>query len=298
MKNWQRTFESYLSYLRVEKGLSPNTVAAYRLDVGQFLQFLSQRGSPAPPQVDKDLLVDFLQTLYARVSARSVRRKIVSLRSFFRFLQLDGFTEHDPTETLESPRTWWTLPRYLTPSQVEALLAAPDRSTRNGYRDRTMLEVLYATGLRVSELVRLRTEDLNFEYGFVRTLGKGSRERLVPLGEVAFAHVREYLERVRPKLARGRRPSHYLFLSQKGGPMTRQNFWSIVTRLGRQAGLEGKLSPHVLRHSFATHLLENGADLRAVQLMLGHADISTTQIYTHVTRERLKKIYDRFHPRA
>ncbi len=298
MKNWQRTFESYLSYLRVEKGLSPNTVAAYRLDVGQFLQFLSQRGSPAPPQVDKDLLVDFLQTLYARVSARSVRRKIVSLRSFFRFLQLDGFTEHDPTETLESPRTWRTLPRYLTPSQVEALLAAPDRSTRNGYRDRTMLEVLYATGLRVSELVRLRTEDLNFEYGFVRTLGKGSRERLVPLGEVAFAHVREYLERVRPKLARGRRPSHYLFLSQKGGPMTRQNFWSIVTRLGRQAGLEGKLSPHVLRHSFATHLLENGADLRAVQLMLGHADISTTQIYTHVTRERLKKIYDRFHPRA
>ncbi len=298
MSDRQRAFDSYVRYLRVEKGLAPNSVAAYRLDVSQFLDFLDERGIPDLGAVDKPLLLEFLQTLYARLSPRSIRRKIVSLRSFFRFLLLDGYLQSDPTETLESPRTWQTLPHYLTAEQVEALLSAPDASTRNGFRDKTMLEVLYATGLRVSELVNLKTEDVDFVYGLVRTMGKGSRERLVPLGDEAAACVHEYLDRVRPQLARRRTPSPYLFLSQKGGPMTRQNFWNIVKKLGLEAGLTGKLSPHVLRHSFATHLVEHGADLRAVQLMLGHADISTTQIYTHVARERLKRVYERFHPRA
>lgn len=297
MSDWERAFDGYLNYLRVEKGLADNTVAAYRRDTAQFLEFAAKQRRSLK-QVDRGFLLEYLQCLYARVSATTVRRKIVSLRSFFRFLLLDGYVQEDPTETLQSPRTWRALPHYLTPHQVEELLAAPDLSTRNGFRDRTMLEVLYATGLRVSELVKIAVEDVNFEYGLVRTSGKGAKDRIVPLGETALSFVRRYLATVRPQLAKGKGPSRYLFLSQKGGCMTRQNFWVIVTRLGRRAGLKGKLSPHVLRHSFATHLLENGADLRAVQMMLGHADVSTTQIYTHVTRERLKRIYDEHHPRA
>lgn len=292
-----RAFESYLNYLRIERALADNTVDAYRRDVSDFLRFLGDR-QVALENVDKAHLSQYLQRLYGNLAPRSVGRKIVSLRSFFRFLLLDGYLDRDPTETLESPRTWRTLPKFLSKDEVEALLDAPDLSTPHGLRNRTMLEVLYATGLRVSELVNLKISEINFEVGFLQTLGKGSKERIVPFGDSASEFMRRYLEEARPHFARGRRPNLHLFLSQQGGPMTRQNFWLIVDNLGRRLGIAHKLSPHVLRHSFATHLLENGADLRAVQMMLGHADISTTQIYTHVTRERLKRIYDKFHPRA
>ncbi len=293
----ERAFERFIAYLRVERGLAPNTVEAYRRDLREFLDFL-RRNRLGPEEVEHRELLRFLQELYQRLAARSVGRKIVSLRSFYRFLVLDGYLDNDPTETLEAPRTLQSLPKYLSQDEVEQLLQLPDVSTHHGLRDRTMLEVLYATGLRVSELVGLRLANINFAVGFVRILGKGNKERIVPLGETAREWLRRYLEEAYPTFLRKSPGSHALFLSQKGGPMSRQNFWMIVEKLGRRLGLKNRLSPHVLRHSFATHLLENGADLRAVQMMLGHADISTTQIYTHVTRERLKKIYDQLHPRA
>ncbi|MFZ0427642.1 MAG: site-specific tyrosine recombinase XerD [Acidobacteriota bacterium] len=293
----ERAFERFISYLRVERGLAANTIEAYRRDVREFLEFLA-RQRLAPDEVGHAELLRYLQELYQRLSPRSVARKTASVRSFYRFLLLDGYLVNDPTESLETPRTLHSLPRYLTQDEVEQLLQLPDTTTAHGLRDRAMLEVLYATGLRVSELVRMQIENVNFEIGFVRVIGKGNKERIVPLGETARNWLGRYLSEAFPKFQRNARGSRALFLSQKGGSMSRQNFWMIVERLGRQLGLKNRLSPHVLRHSFATHLLENGADLRAVQMMLGHADISTTQIYTHVARERLKKIYDQLHPRA
>lgn len=293
----ENAVRNYLSYLSVERGLSRNTVDAYERDVRDFLTFLdgSQRDLQ---QADREALREYIQKLYVRLSARSVMRKVAALRSFFRFLLLDGFISHDPTETLETPKTWRSLPKYLTVDEVNQLLQQPDLGTLQGIRDRAMLEVLYATGLRVSELVRLRLSDLNFEVGFLRTLGKGAKERIVPIGDSAIEATSTYLEEAYPKYKSKNPSTPFLFLSQKGGAMTRQNFWVLVEKYGRRVGLASRLSPHVLRHSFATHLLENGADLRAVQLMLGHADISTTQIYTHVTRERLRKVYQKYHPRA
>lgn len=286
-----------MNYLQVERGLSANTVAAYSRDVGDFLSF-ARSLKCAPERIQRRHLSEYLQRLHGQLSASSITRKIVSLRSFYRYLLLDGYIDEDPTETLESPRTWRTLPQFLGREEVEELLAQPDVSTRYGLRDRTMLEVLYATGLRVSELVGLRLDQVNFEVGFLSTMGKGSKERIVPLGETALEWVRRYMNQARARFLRRRSSSPYLFLTQQGRPMTRQYFWQLIVRYGRRIGMADRLSPHVLRHSFATHLLENGADLRAVQMMLGHADISTTQIYTHVTRERLKEIYDRFHPRS
>lgn len=293
----ERALKSYLNYLQVERGLAANTIDAYRRDLTQFLAYTEGRGWELE-RVGKAEVTDYLRRLFETLSARSVNRKMAAVRSFFRYLLLDGHIGHDPTEMLESSRTWRTLPRYLTREEVESLLEQPDLDTPHGLRDRAMLEVLYATGLRVSELIRIRLDEIKLEAGFLRTLGKGSKERLVPLGDMAAAFVRDYLKRSRPHFLNRRLPSPYLFLGQKGGAMTRQNFWYRLANYGRRIGIEHKLSPHLLRHSFATHLLENGADLRAVQVMLGHADISTTQIYTHVTRERLKQIYDRFHPRA
>ena len=287
---------SYLAYLRVEKGLADNTVVAYRRDIRQFLECL-ENSRVALDQVDRQQVQDYLRELYGEVSPRTMARRIVALRSFFRFLLLDGYLSQDPTETLEAPRIWRSLPSYLTAEQVEELLALPDVARPLGLRNRAMLEVLYASGLRVSELVNLKIQDVRLDLGILRTMGKGSKERLVPVGASARDWVERYLAQSRVHLARRRALTPILFLSQKGGAMTRQNFWNIVRGFASQLGVS-KLSPHVLRHSFATHLLEHGADLRAVQLMLGHADISTTQIYTHVTRERLRKIYDQHHPRA
>lgn len=293
----ERAFARFISYLRVERGLAANTVEAYGRDVRGFLDFLADRRM-GPEEVGHRELLQYLQELYQRLSPRSVARKTVSVRAFYRYLILDGYLNNDPTETLEAPRTLQSLPKYLSQEEVERLLQLPDVTTPHGLRDRTMLEVLYASGLRVSELVRLRLENVNFEVGFVRIVGKGNKERIVPLGETARDWIRRYLTEAYPKFQPKAAGSRALFLSQKGGSMSRQNFWMIVEKLGRRMGLNRRLSPHVLRHSFATHLLENGADLRAVQMMLGHADISTTQIYTHVTRERMKKIYDQLHPRA
>lgn len=290
-------FQNYLSYLTVERGLARNTVDAYERDVRDFLQFLGNSGRRLD-QANRDDLMEYIQRLYARLSARSVMRKVAALRSFFRFLLLDGFVTHDPTETLDSPKTWRSLPKYLTVDEVERLLCQPDLETPQGIRDRAMLEILYATGLRVSELIRLKLGDFNFDAGFLRTQGKGGKERIVPVGDSAIEALEDYLERAYPFYKRKNPSSRFLFFSQKGGAMTRQNFWVLVEKYGKKIGLASRLSPHVLRHSFATHLLENGADLRAVQLMLGHADISTTQIYTHVTRERLRKVYLKYHPRA
>jgi integrase/recombinase XerD len=293
----ERAFHNYLNHLQVERGLAVNTVEAYRRDLLEFFAFLESRARGLE-EVEKQDLAQYIQHLFGHLSARSVMRKIVSLRSFFRFLLLDGYLQADPAETLESPKTWHTLPTYLTEEEVEQLLGQPDLKTPHGLRNRAMLEVLYATGLRVSELVRIRLEEMNLDAGWVRAFGKGSRERIVPVGKSAVTFVERYVEEARGHFLRKRAPSPYLFLTQQGRPMTRQYFWILVTRYGRGVGVKRKLSPHVLRHSFATHLLDHGADLRAVQLMLGHVDISTTQIYTHVTRERLKQIYDKHHPRA
>lgn len=293
----ERAFQNYLNHLQVERGLAVNTVQAYRRDILELLAFLGSHRWGLE-EVGKQELTQYIQHLYGHLSARSVARKIASLRSFFRFLLLDGYLQEDPAETLESPKTWRTLPKFMSEEEVEKLLGQPDLTTPHGLRDRTMLEVLYATGLRVSELVQIRLEEMNREAGWVRTFGKGSKERLVPVGDSAITFVEQYMEEARGHFLRKRAPSPYLFLTQQGRPMTRQYFWMLVAKYGEQVGIKRKLSPHVLRHSFATHLLEHGADLRAVQLMLGHADISTTQIYTHVTRARLKQIYDKYHPRA
>jgi integrase/recombinase XerD len=293
----ERAFKNYLNYLQVERGLASNTVEAYRRDVGEFLSFVRSRKWTLEG-VRKPELAAYIQHLYGALSARSVMRKIVSLRSFFRFLLLDGYLQEDPSETLQSPRVWRTLPNYLTEDEVEQLLEQPQLSTPYGLRDRAMLEVLYATGLRVSELVGIRLEEINFELGCLRTLGKGSKERIVPLGGSAVRFLEKYLKEARGHFLRRRTASPFLFVTQQGDSMTRQYFWMLVRKYGKGIGIAKKISPHVLRHSFATHLLNHGADLRAVQMMLGHADISTTQIYTHVSRERLKEIYARHHPRA
>lgn len=296
MTEQERIFLSYLNYLQVERGLSANTLQAYRRDILDFLSFLNDRKLRLQ-DVRKGELSSYLQTLYSHLSARSVARKIVSLRSFYRYLLLDKHVNEDPTENLDSPRTWRSLPKYLTLEEVDLLLQQPDIEVPLGLRDRTMLEVLYATGLRVTELVRLKSSEVNLDVGFLRTQGKGSKERLVPIGDSARGFIRRYLAESRPQLLRKRLNSPFLFVTRQGKPMSRVYFWMMIVKYGQQAGIERAITPHVLRHSFATHLLERGADLRAVQLMLGHADISTTQIYTHVTRERLKQVYDKYHPR-
>jgi integrase/recombinase XerD len=242
--------------------------------------------------------VAFLESLRDDgLAARSAARVVHGVRGFYRFAIREGRLERDPMENLKAPRAFKALPRYLTPAQVESLLKAPDVALPLGLRDRAILEVLYATGLRVSELIGLRREEIDLDLGLVRAFGKGRKERLVPLGEVAVAWVRRYEEEARPRLAKGR-GSGTLFLSQRGGRLSRMGLWGIVRRHAVTAGVERVLTPHVLRHSFASHLLERGADLRALQIMLGLDDISTTQIYTHVTRERLRQIYDQYHPRA
>lgn len=286
--------EAFLSCARIEKGLSAHTIAAYSFDLKDFLDFCTRASLPWP--VTAEHLRAYLdQMQQARLSPRTSARRLSTLRQFFRFLLLEGKISEDPSALLTAPKTWRTLPRYLTADQVEALLAAPDDSPR-GRRDRAMLETLYATGLRVSELVSLRLTDVNLDLGFVRVTGKGGKQRLVPLGSKAQEALRDYLAAPRPQLLKGR-ASPCLFVTARGAAMTRQAFWMLLRRYGRQAGIFQKLSPHVLRHSFATHLLEGGAGLRSVQAMLGHADISTTEIYTHVMRTRLKSTVDQFHPR-
>lgn len=284
----------YLDYLAVEKGLARNSLASYGTDLRRFGEWLKEREIDSVKRQD---IVRYFQSLRSSgISARSVARALAALRGFFRFLVRERHLQHDPTENLDNPKLWTTLPQSLQPGEVEALLAAPDRSTPDGVRDTAMLELLYATGLRVSELIRVKLEDLVLDAGFLRTFGKGAKERIVPFGDSAREAIAAYMERGRPHF--NRRSDPHLFLTNRSRPMSRQTFWMKIVKYARTAGIKSHISPHVLRHSFATHLLENGADLRSVQLMLGHSDISTTQIYTHVSRARLQKLYDQFHPRA
>jgi integrase/recombinase XerD len=293
-RNWLAEFETYL---RVEKGLSANSISAYMSDLKKLRAFAAKRELELIGLQQDHIAAWCGQLLQANLSARSVARAQIAARGFFRFLMEDRVIAADPTEHMESFRSLKPLPRFLSHEEVERLLNAPDTQTPMGMRDRAMLETLYATGLRVSELVTLKTTQVNLELGYLSCMGKGSKERLVPLGAEAVSRIEAYLQSARPALMK-KKKGNFLFVSRRGSGMTRQGFWKIIGNHGRSAGIGKRLAPHMVRHSFATHLLENGADLRSVQMMLGHADISTTQIYTHVTRERLRKIYQRFHPRA
>jgi integrase/recombinase XerD len=284
----------------VEKGLSVNTISAYKRDLQKFDEFARKR-KLVLETVGRDDLVDFLAGLYRqKLESRTVARHLVTLRNFFRFAQIQDLIPEDPSINLESPKIRRHLPGYLRLEEVEKLLEQPDSQTPMGVRDRAMLEVLYSTGLRVSELIGLRVSDLDSKVGCVRCIGKGDKERIVPVGKKALSMVDKYLREGRPDLLRSAKASAgpALFVNRRGVALSRVGVWKILSAYGRRAGLRVALTPHMLRHSFATHLLERGADLRSVQLMLGHADISTTQIYTHVVEERLKQIYKAHHPRA
>jgi integrase/recombinase XerD len=287
--------DQFLHHLRVERGLAKNTIESYSRDLMKFFAFLEARSLP-PLAVSQADLMDFVASLAGHLSLRSIARSISALKAFYRFLVSEDRIKTNPARLLSAPKLPRRLPGVLSRSEVERLLEQPDNSTGRGQRDRAMLELLYATGLRVSELVGLKIPNVNREAGFVRTVGKGSKERMVPVGAKALEALKEYLAHGRPALLK-RKSSPYLFINPRGKPITRQGFWKIIKRYGLKAGIRKELTPHSLRHSFASHLLECGADLRSVQIMLGHADISTTQIYTHVTRERLKQIHEKYHPR-
>jgi integrase/recombinase XerD len=296
-KGLQIPIRSFLNYIQVEKGLAENTRLAYGRDLGKFSAFAAARGKTIA-QIDRTDIIDFLASLYRRqLDSRSVARYLVTLRNFFRFAQREGLIPEDPTVHLESPRVRMRLPTFLSLDEIGRLLAQPDTNTPGGLRDRAMLELLYGAGLRVSEMLDLKLGDVQTEMGFLRTIGKGNKERLVPVGKAALGAVEQYLKYGRAKLLK-KKTSPYLFVNLRGARLGRVGLWKILAAYGRKAGLRGKLSPHKLRHSFATHLLEGGADLRSVQMMLGHADIATTQIYTHVVQDRLKQIYKAHHPRA
>jgi integrase/recombinase XerD len=290
--------QQFLDYLRVERELAPATVQAYGQDLAAFTRFTSARGVTAAAAVRGiDVLDHLVKLTDDKLSPRSQARRLVTLRQFFKFLKAERVCETNPTEDIDLPRFGRKLPHVLSVEEVDALLAAPDRRLPRGLRDAAMLETLYASGLRVSELVRLRLRDVNFDAGYLMAFGKGRKERLVPVGEVALAGLRAYLETARGTFTRGR-AMDTLFLTNRGRAMSRQGFWKLIGRYAIAAGIRKRISPHKLRHSFATHLLERGADLRAVQAMLGHVDIGTTEIYTHVGRRHLRGVYDKFHPRA
>ncbi|MBW1721790.1 MAG: site-specific tyrosine recombinase XerD [Deltaproteobacteria bacterium] len=297
MKRFEKDLllDSFISHLRVERGLSENTIRAYSGDLGRLLSFLEKKRL-SPASVTRENLETYVATIKRSLSPRSTARNLSAVRMFFRFLVTEGIIDQSPARFLDTPKLPRRLPDILSPKEVDLLLSQPDPRDPLGLRDKAMLELLYATGLRVSELVGLQVHQANLEAGYVRTMGKGSKERMVPMGTKAAESLREYLKDGRGKLLKGKR-SRKLFLNSRGKPLSRQGLWKIIKKYGRMAGIRKEIRPHLLRHSFASHLLEGGADLRAVQLMLGHADITTTQIYTHVTREHLRRIHERHHPR-
>ncbi len=285
---------SFLDFCRIEKGLSRTTVAAYHADLKRFSASLRAGDTLNSP----DPVRRYIDGLYkARMASRSIARHITTLRNLYAHLIEKGTLDADPTAHLAAPRQWQSLPKYLNKKQIDDLLGSCDSSKPQGLRDRAMLELLYATGLRVSELCGVRVSELEMNMGVVRVVGKGNKQRIVPVGKPALRAVEQYLGNGRPLLLKGR-GSPYLFVTNRGSAMTRQGFWQLLARYGKKAGIFHNLTPHVLRHTFATHLLEGGADLRSLQSMLGHSDISTTQIYTHVVRSRLRKTVDEHHPRA
>ncbi|MCC7175048.1 MAG: site-specific tyrosine recombinase XerD [Bryobacterales bacterium] len=288
--------QAFLEHCRVEKGLAVNSLDAYRRDLEKCRSFLLQGAEGRRPL--PEALARYTDSLYrSGLSSRSIARHLTTLRNYFSFLIKEGDLAADPTQALAAPKQWSNLPKYLNTEQINRLCATPSPDKPNGIRDKAMIELLYAAGLRVTELCELELSDLNLELGVLRVMGKGGRQRIVPVGKSALDAVRTYLDAGRPALLGGG-GSRYLFVTARGGKMSRQGFWKLLGLYGRKAGIFHGLTPHVIRHTFATHLLEGGADLRSVQTMLGHSDISTTQIYTHVLRSRLKKTVEQHHPRA
>lgn len=294
-RDLKHAVSEFFNYLVVEKGHSSNTIDAYKRDLTRYISYLKDKDITTPDEITVQILREYMMGLMG-MSIASVRRNISSIRHFHKFILREGIAAADPTLHLETPRGWKRLPRTLSFTEVEALLKQPVDENPRGLRDGAMIELLYATGLRASELIGLRPGNINLEVGFIVAMGKGGKERVIPMGEYALEKVKRYIERGRPALLKGR-SSPYVFVSSWGRGLTRQSFWKIIKKYARQAGIQKAISPHTLRHSFATHLLERGADLRSVQMMLGHSDISTTQIYTHINRERLKKIHAECHPR-
>jgi integrase/recombinase XerD len=291
--------DEYLTHLQFERRASEHTVAGYGRDLAELGRHAASQGRPVEKLTRADLEALVRVLMGQGRSPRSVARTVACVRGFYRFLALHGHVKDNPAVDLQPPRTWKVLPKFLSVEEVDRLLGAPDVSTPRGLRDRALIEVLYATGLRVSELLQLRPQDLHLDSGYLTTMGKGRKQRLVPIGDEAAQWVTRYLQDGRPVLL-GRRSSPRLFVNARGGGlgMTRVGFWKILKAYGTTLGFARQISPHVLRHSFATHLLERGADLRSIQMMLGHADVSTTQIYTHILDARMRALYDRYHPRA
>lgn len=294
----QELVESFLNYLSVERSLSNNTIAAYRRDLAKYVSCLEKSGVNSLSQSTRKDISDFMFSLKdGGLNASSIARNLAAIKVFYRFLVRERILKVDPSSLLDSPRLWKRIPDTLSFREVEDLLKGPSLRQTQGIRDRAILEVMYATGMRVSEAVNLKVTDVNLDAGFARCIGKGSKERIVPLGRQAIAALRRYLEEARPKLLKKSQAETILFLSRLGKRVSRQSFWKIIKAYARKARIKKDIRPHTLRHSFATHLLEGGADLRSVQEMLGHADISTTQIYTHIDKNRLKLIHKTYHPR-
>ena len=289
--------ESFIDYLRVEKGLSVNTILSYNQDLKKYTIFLKKNKINEPRSITRKNITDFLFNLRKSISPTSIARILSTIKNFHRFLLRDKITSSDPSELIETPRLDKKIPDFLSVEEVGSLLKAPNIKRRHGIRNRAILELMYATGLRVSELTAIKISDINLEVGFIKCTGKGSKERIVPLGKVAQHFLTKYEFEARKKFL-GDSVCSYLFLAQGGKKISRQSVWKIIKQIVNKAKIKKKVSPHTLRHSFATHLLENGADLRSVQEMLGHASITTTQIYTHINQRRLKKIHSQFHPRA
>ncbi|NKC67825.1 site-specific tyrosine recombinase XerD [Vagococcus fluvialis] len=293
--------EEYLHYLKIERGLSENTIQSYKRDLSQYFSFLDEKEISSWEQVDRYLVLDFLEFLRNEgKSSATIIRMVSSLRKFHQFLRQERMTDNDPMQHIDTPKKTQRLPKTLSIKEVEKIIESPDTDDALGIRDRAILEVMYATGLRVTELITLKLDDLHLSLGLLQTVGKGDKERIIPLGDVAIKWVNLYLEKSRPELlAKNKKDkTNILFLNYKGEGFTRQGIWKNLKVYVTQAGIEKEVTPHTLRHSFATHLLENGADLRVVQELLGHADISTTQIYTHISKKRMADVYKTYFPRA
>lgn len=293
------SMQLFLEYLTVELGLSANTRQAYERDLRLFCKTLGFKNSDALVNVSREQITGYMTQLKEKgLAAATIARKLAAIKAFYRFMTAEGYMDSNPAEVVEAGTKGIKLPRVLSEDEVVRLLNQPDITTAEGFRDRTMLEVLYATGMRVSELINLTLERIDLNMKYIIAFGKGSKERIVPLGSVAAEFLQQYLEKVRPKLTHEDKNTNIVFLAFGGHELTRQRFWQIIRAYGRKANINKALTPHILRHSFATHLLDNGADLRSVQELLGHSDISTTQIYTHLTNKRLRDIYAKAHPRA
>lgn len=289
--------QSFLDFLSVERGLSQNTIISYRQDLFAYMDYLENKGIGELSMTNKNHIVDFM--LFQKdkgINANSIARRLAAIRMFYRFLVRERILKTDPTSLIDSPRLWKRIPETLSVNEIESLLSQPNVRDKQGLRDKAILETLYATGMRVSEVVNLKKDNVNFDIGFLRCIGKGNKERIIPLGSKAQASIKRYLETVRPGLLKDKE-SEFLFLSRFGKKLSRQSFWKLIKKYAKDARIKKQIWPHILRHSFATHLLERGADLRSVQEMLGHSNISTTQLYTHVNKDRLKLIHKTYHPR-